>query len=126
MKLQFVADGSPDCPLIRLYEFHAAEAVRLKGLFDRLADGSLTGVWLHEQTDIEPVDGCQLHLRVDSWDIGIVQKSASTFECSLTPKRWSDVAALAEPFCKAVRANTYQWLNEDGEISLLLSPDGGW
>jgi hypothetical protein len=126
MKLQFLADGSPDCPLIRLYDFQAAESVRLKTLFERLANGSLGYVSLHQQPGIEPIDGCQLNLHVGKRDTGIVQTAGSFFECSLSPERWSDVAALAEPFCEAARPNSYQWLNEDGEISLLLSPDGKW
>jgi len=63
MKLQFLADGSPDCPLIRLYDFQATDAVKLKELFDRLADGS-PNIPLHEQKGIESVDGCRLNLRV--------------------------------------------------------------
>jgi hypothetical protein len=126
MKLQFLPDGSPDCPLIRLYDFEAADVVRLKELFDSLAAGSRTDISLHEQKGIEPVGGCQLKLRVGKRDTGIVQKGPFTFECDLTPARWADVASLTEPFGEAAEANTYQWLNEDGQISLLLSPNGTW
>ncbi len=126
MKLQFLPDGSPDCPLIRLYDFEAAAALRLKELFDCLAVGSRTSISLHEQNGIEPVDGCQLNLRVGKRDTGIVPKGPFTFECDLTPEGWADVALLIEPFCEAAKANTYQWLNEDGQIALLLSPAGTW
>ena len=126
MKLQFLPEGSLDCPLIRLYDFEAADALRLKGLFDGLATGSRTEVSLHEQMGMEPVDGCRLSLRVGKRDTGIVQKGPFTFVCDLTPLRWADVASLTEPFCKAAEANVHQWLNEDGQISLLLSPDGKW
>ncbi len=126
MKLQFLPDGSPDCPLIRLYDFEAADVLRLKGLFDSLAAGSRTEISLHEQQDIEPVDGCQLNLRVGNGDTGIVQKGPFTFECDLTPARWADVASLTEPFGEAAEASTYQWLNNDGQISILLSPNGMW
>ena len=126
MKLQFLPDGSRDCPLIRLYDFEAAEVLRLKELFDSLAVGSRTDISLHEQKGIEPVDGCQLNLRVGKRNTGIVQKGPFLFECDLTPARWADVASLTEPFDEAAEANTYQWLNEEGQISLLLSPDGKW
>ena len=126
MKLQFLPDGSRDCPLIRLYDFDQEEVLRLKESFDHLADGSATSVLLHEQAGVEPIDRCQLILRTGKRDAGVVQSGASTFECTLSPERWSDVAALAESICAAVRQNTYQWLNEDGEISLLLSRDGRW
>ena len=126
MKLEFLANGSPDCPLIRLYDFQAADALRLKGLFDSLANGSRTNISLHEQPGIESVDGCQLSLQVDNRNTGIVQKRSLRFECRLTQARWSDLVSLADPFCKAVQPNTFQWLSEDGEISLLLSSDGRW
>jgi len=126
MKLQFLPDGSPDCPLIRLYDFEAAEVRELKDLFDSLAAGSRTDISLHEQKGIESVDGCQLNLRVGSRDTGIVQKGPFAFECDLTPARWADVASLTGTLGEPAEANTYQWLNEDGQISLLLSPNGMW
>jgi hypothetical protein len=60
MKLQYLAYGSADCPLIRLYDFQTADGVRLKALFDKLAGSSSTLIALDEQTGILPVDGCQL------------------------------------------------------------------
>lgn len=97
MKLQFLPDGSADCPLIRLYDFEAANAMRLKELFDCLAIGSRMDISLHEQKGIEPVDGCQLNLRVGKRDIGIVQRGPFTFECDLSPAGWAEVASLTEP-----------------------------
>jgi hypothetical protein len=126
MKLQFLADGAQDCPLIRLYEFQTTDAARLKALFDSLADGSRTEVSLVEEIDVESIDGCQLDLRVGARDVGVVQIGSLSFECVLTATRWFDVASLTEPFCKAAEANTFQWLNEDGPISLLLSASGAW
>jgi hypothetical protein len=126
MKLQFLAEGSPDCPLIRLYEFQVDEVRRLKDMFDSLANGCRTKIFLHRENDIEPVDGCQLNLRVGQRNSGIVQKGPLTFEWSLTEARWSDVALLVQPFCEAPKAGTYQWLNADGRISLLLSSTGTW
>ncbi|HUA02047.1 MAG TPA: hypothetical protein VMB02_17045 [Candidatus Aquilonibacter sp.] len=126
MKLEFLADGSPDCPLIRLYGFQTADAQRLKELFDCLAAGSRTNVSLHEQLGIEPVAGCRLNLQIGKQNIGIVRKGPLNFELILTAAGWSDMASLAEPFCEAAQPNAYQWLNEDGEISLLLSPNGEW
>jgi hypothetical protein len=126
MKLAFLADDSPVCPLIRLYDFQSADAQRLKELFDCLATGSRANISLQDVPGIEPVDGCQLNMRVDNCNTGIVQKGPFVFECSLTQARWSDVGSLTEPFCEVARPNSYQWLNQEGEISFLLSPDGRW
>jgi hypothetical protein len=127
MKLEFLASGSPDCPLIRLYDFDMAAAVRLREVFRRLSDASLPSAPLHEQLGIEAIDGCRLDLRLGGRDRGIVQTTPSSFECILTAEGWSKVVDLMEPFCDSVgKPRHYQWLNEDGEVSLLLSPLGSW
>src|SRR5437867_3317880 len=40
MKLEFLADGSQDCPLIRLYDFDFEEAVSLRQIVASLSDGT--------------------------------------------------------------------------------------
>ena len=46
MKLDYLKDGSDDCPLVRLYEFDGAEARRLRQTFTALADGAVEQVGL--------------------------------------------------------------------------------
>ena len=41
MKLEYLAEGSRDCPLFRLYEFNQAEARTLRNLAKSLATGEL-------------------------------------------------------------------------------------
>jgi len=41
MKLEFLASGSPDCSLIRLYEFNAKEAYDLRRITLQLARWTL-------------------------------------------------------------------------------------
>jgi hypothetical protein len=125
VKLQFLAYGAPDCPLVRLFAFDTTEAKQLKQIFDSLASGSRDSISL-EQPLIHSVDGSQLTLRIGTQDAGVLQRTRSDFECLLTDEGWANVAFLAEPFCRSAEPNRYQWLNEDSEISLLLSPDGGW
>ncbi len=126
MKLEFLADGSPDCPLIRLYEFEKAEVIHLKELLDSLANGTRLSVSLHEEPGIEPIDGCRLDLVVSSRNAGIVPKGDRIFECALDKDRWSDLAWLANPLCGSEESRRFQWLNEDGPVALLLSDDGRW
>jgi hypothetical protein len=127
MKLEFLASGAPDLHLIRLFDFRMSEALRLREVFNRLATGSLMGTSLEEEVEIEAIGGCQLDLRVGRRDCGVLQTSPLGFECVLTADRWSDAAYLMDPFCESEKpGGTYQWLNEDGPISLLLSPDGSW
>ena len=127
MKLEFLESGSPDCPLIRLYDFDNPAALWLTASIRALAGGPTQHIPLHDQSGINPVQGCQLDLRLGSHNGGIVQTSPNAFECVLTSEGWAKVADLIEPFCRTEDGKEqYQWLNEDGPISLLLSQTGRW
>ena len=126
MKLEFLVDGSPDCPLIRLYAFDQSEVLRFKDLISTLSLGKATNVSLHEQSWIDPVDGCKLEMSLGKRDRGIKQVDPSRFECVLTEEGWTDVAFLLEPFCAKELPTGYQWLEERGQVSLLISPSGSW
>jgi hypothetical protein len=126
MKMEFLPDGSDDCPLIRLYEFDRAEAVWLREIFDSLANGSRQHLSLHDEPRIEAVGGCQLELRLGRREVGIPKAKRMRFEFTLSPEGWADVASLMDPFCESEDVNGYQWLNERGAVSLLLSPSGEW
>ena len=125
MKLEFLPDGSPDCPLIRLYEFDRPEAWRLREIVNRLASGSHQTIALHEEKWVAPLGGCKLDLCLAAEDLGVLQTAPLTFQCALTADRWFDVACLVQPFSETDQSG-FQWLNEDGKISLLLSRDGKW
>jgi hypothetical protein len=127
VKLEFLESGSPDCLLIRLYGFDIPAALRLVALFRALADRSQQHIRLHHQLGVEDIQRCQLDLALGDRDLGIKQTSPTTFECILTSEGWAEVAALTEPFCEAGDSSErYQWLNEDGKVSLLLSSTGRW
>ncbi len=126
MTLEFLANALSDRSLIRLYGFDRTGVMRLREAFRTLSTGSRESIPLHAEWWIEPVEECTLDLRVGPRDLGVVQRAPSKFECILTPDTWTDMISLVDPFCESASANSYQWLSEDGEISLLLSPDGQW
>jgi len=127
MRLEYLPDGSLDCPLIRLYDFDAAAATRLLRLVISLSDGSVGRIILDERQEITVVDGCKLALVAAGSDYGVVKmESSNQFECVLTPASWANVAGLIEPFCEPGASNGFQWLDETSGISLLLSVDGLW
>jgi hypothetical protein len=125
MKLEFLADGSPDCPLLRLYDFHHEEAANLHRILKSLGNGFRESVQLDEEHGFQAVSGCRLTLQVDKHNLGLVQTAPRIFHCALTNESWDWMAELVEPFCKP-EGNGYQWLNEEGAISLLLSKTGHW
>ncbi|MBI5687441.1 MAG: hypothetical protein HZC54_20400 [Verrucomicrobia bacterium] len=125
MKLDYLKDGSDDCPLIRLYEFSSVEIQRLRQSFERLANGTAKHVALDEATPVESVDGTRLTFIRDERDRGVVLSSPQSFDMILSPEGWQRCVGLLDPFCETSRG--YQWLCDDvGQIPLLLSSDGAW
>ena len=125
MKLEYIADGGHDTPLIRLYDFGRAEAIMLRGLVLDLHSGRRIRASLHDVGGIVPVGGCRLTFAVGSRDEGVIEQSGE-FTCSLTRDGWSRMADLMKPFCEHVEPNRFQYLDESSGITLLLSVDGCW
>jgi hypothetical protein len=125
VKLEYIAEGSQDCPLIRLYAFDQPGILRLREIAEALANGSAQIVTLHDQPRIEPIGPCELTLQSDFRDTGVSQIAPSKFECRLTPSIWENVKYFIDPFCEP-GPGQYQWLSEQGKISLLLSKSGSW
>ena len=126
MKIEYLADGFPDCPLIRLYNFAPSEAAQLRAAFASLADGADAHLELTDLPFIVPVADCALNLRVNDRDRGIVRVGPSAFELVLTNEAWREITEKVDPFTEPLVGECYQWLNEDSGISLLLSPTGTW
>jgi hypothetical protein len=126
MKLEYLAEGSPDCPIIRLYDFTESEAKQFHSLVTALASTTVERVEVHRLEFVEAVDGCRLTLVNRSWDQAVFQKAKpAEFECGFTPGTWDNVACLVEPFTKG--ACGFQWLaGVPGEATILLSPYGQW
>jgi hypothetical protein len=125
MRLEYLPDGSPDCPLIRLFDFTPADAARLRAAIADLACGRAERVAIHDLPGVVPVGGCELVLLRRSWDQAVVRVGPSAFECRFTAGTWDNVAGLVEPF--AAGCTGYQWVaGSPGEASLLLSDSGQW
>jgi hypothetical protein len=125
MKLEYLA-GAGDHPLIRLYDFTPAQAVRLQAALLELASGAAERVEVHRLAWVARVGGCRLTLFRQTWDQAIVQRAEpADFECGFTAATWDNVAGLLEPFAQG--AVGFQWLaGMPGEAALLLSVTGQW
>jgi hypothetical protein len=125
MKLEYLAAGSKDCPLIRLYSFTPAEAGQLLADVTELSSGAVERVEVDRLPFVQPVGGCRLALVRTIWDRAIVKVGSSAFECGFTLGTWDNVAALIEPFARGTFG--FQWLADlPGEATLLLSVSGQW
>ena len=71
------------------------------------------------------MEGCQLTLRSGPRNLGVVQRLPMRFDCVLERDAWHEMAGRTEPFCESTEGADHQWLNRNGEISLLLTPNGG-
>jgi|SRR5579863_2528274 len=125
MKLEYIHSGSQDCPLIRLYEFNAAEIASLRALVKSLAGGSLQSIVVDELEGVEAIRGCRMTLRLGMRDEGARHGEVDHFECVLTSLKWHNIEDLLEPFSES-NSNGFQWLDRSGPISLLISRDGRW
>jgi hypothetical protein len=125
VKLEYLPEGSPECPLIRLYDFGQSEAKQLKELVKSLATGDRENVALHNVAWVESVGGCSLNLRRGNRNQGIPQSQTLGFECVLSSDGWSNVEGLLELFCES-NTTGFQWLTNGGRVALLISRSGQW
>jgi hypothetical protein len=126
MRLEFLAEGSRDCPLIRLYAFAPAAVLKLRELINSLAASQTQTVSLDEQLWIDPIADLKLQFCLEPRDKGIVSIGTGKFKCTLSPEGRLEMADLLAPLSEETRAEGYQWLNCDGDVALLISYDGKW
>jgi hypothetical protein len=125
MKLDYVAIGSSECPLIRLYDFTSIEAEQLHAAIADLASGARKRIEAHRLTFVEAIGGCRLGLVCRDWGQGVIQVRPQEFECGFTTGTWDNIAGLVAPFGQ--NANGFQWLaGVPGEAALLFSATGDW
>jgi hypothetical protein len=119
MKLSFVPDGSPDSPLLIVSHPSKEDLAALREAARDLGSGRRDQAVVGAASDSE----VSLVLRVTERDIGI-RMTPPSFECLLRRWRWSNIEGLIEPFLSGTSG--FQWLDDSGEVSLLLSPGGTW
>ncbi|HKQ85923.1 MAG TPA: hypothetical protein VJS43_04040 [Candidatus Acidoferrales bacterium] len=124
MKIEYLADGAPECPLIRLYDFDQVQARKLRGLIASMVAGERQSVALQDEKWAEPLAGCHLALCVGSRNNGVRQASGLRFEWVLNLDGWSNVERLLKPFSES-DTDGIQWLN-DSAIAVLISRNGHW
>jgi hypothetical protein len=121
MKLDFLPDGAEDCPLVRIWGFLPVEARLLHEAVTRLAGGQAESVEVHSQPGVEPIDGCQLTLRVGPDDRGVYALiGGNSFECLLCPAlpRFLLATAIANDRRGSTRISS----KEAGEVFLCGPP----
>ena len=130
LKVEFLAEGSPDCPLVRLYGVDATGFARLHGLAQALSGSSSLRYDLATDACFDLVNTDTFVLSNESG--GGAQATAGGFEWSLERYDWQTVAMLLEPLID-LDAGGFQWLDQlsglpaDGlPVLASRSPDGRW
>ena len=125
MKLEYLADGSADCPLLRLFEFSRAEIRRLRDACQQLANRESHAWALHVQPWVAPVGGCEFTWRLSSRDEPVrTLEDGRTFELAQSAEAWLEMSDLLAPFMDSVAG--YQWLVQGSGVNVLISHDGKW
>jgi hypothetical protein len=125
MKLEYLPEGAPECPLIRLFEFNWSDVYELKQLVKGLVTGDRRDVALHDELWLESVGRCRLNLRVGKRKHGIGQVGPLQFECVFTSSEWGNLEGLLEPFSES-DSSGFQWLTTSGSVVQLISRSGRW
>ena len=84
MKLEYLAEGAQDCPLIRLYHFNQIEILKLKTLVKSLCTGDVQSVALQDELWVEAVGECRLALKSGNENQGVRRVSDLKFEWVLS------------------------------------------
>jgi hypothetical protein len=77
MKIEYIASGAIDMPLIRLYDFGRDGAFTLHLAVNDLASGVRDQVELRGLPGMESLGGCRLSLHVGSQDPGVVEQGTN-------------------------------------------------
>jgi hypothetical protein len=135
MNVDFLEEGSMDCPLIRIYGANTSEFSLLHRSVQQLAGAEDTSCPIHKLPGF--YSDCRLTAFSSAVDIGIRKIGKELiFDWTLTPNKWSFIAGFLEPFALGSGVGAFQWLSgkearqglDGGEISLLVinSDDGRW
>ena len=137
MNLDFLEEGSPDCPLIRIYGTDHDDHRRLIRAIAALAAGTVERLPIQELPGFGADPNFELILSIAANDEGVSRHGQSLhFIWALTSAKWHIVEGLARPLADCESAGAYQWLAgpearyglDVGSASVLLSNthDGHW
>jgi len=125
MRLEFLADGADECPLLRFYGWGDGEVTLLREAAEQLATGASRSIEFHRLPFIEAVGDIEFTWVADPWDRGVlVLQDKRSFVMQLSPEIWSDVVEIIRPFEQ--NAVGFNWLLAVTEVEVLLSFSGQW
>jgi hypothetical protein len=128
MRIEFLPDGSHDCPAILLHGCPSAGAEALINTFRSLAEGQQTELALHQLPNLTTVGDIQVFATNANGTAGVQQLSALVFRWRQDREGWLEVAELAEPVAHGdPREGTrFQYLERNGKVNVIISTHRAW
>jgi hypothetical protein len=111
MKLEYIPEGSSDCPLIRISDTSVEDISVLLDTWTSLSRQVGVELPLGLLEGMTAKDNCELVCSAGERSTGVQRQVDSRFLCTLTRAAWERVGRLTEPFLK--QQTGYQWLIED-------------
>lgn len=137
LRMEYLEEGSDDCPLIRIYGTEAAGYSSLRHEIHCLSEEAERTCRLHQLPGVLAFSNCTLTMSSSTNDEGVRQVGRGfDFTWRLSPAKWFIVAGLIEPFAGKIPLGVFQWLSGNearhgldmGKISVLISYSrtGSW
>src|SRR4051812_40609473 len=127
MKLQFLPAGSTGAPLIRFFDFDSTEAQLLSVALSQLAERQTDTLAIHTLPFITFFEPFELTAMLDDRERNpdteysiIAGSTTSSFIWRGTSDEWRNVCELIARFTIQCDINSYEWLNEDLGVQLLM------
>ena len=124
MKIEFIADGVQDAPVMLIHSGTPQFTSVLRDACLSLSNSTDDSVALHDLEGIE-CEGITITAQAAKRSAGMVQIGPNSFQWSLTPLWWENVTGLLEPFCESM-FNGHQYLDNKGEITVIISTNRAW
>lgn len=119
--------------MIRLFDFDTAEVSQLWAELQKLAQGEVQQVAIHQLPFVTVFNEVELTAIVDDrvrdprTEYAILGSAqSSSFIWRGTPEEWRLTCAAVEPFTDHCDVNSYAWLTDDLGTMLLMSSSGSW
>jgi hypothetical protein len=130
MKVEYIGEGSHDCPLIAIFGTSTADFARLRAAAEGLANGSFTKSELQEFEGFHLVNIRSFTMAAGQGSEGLYHRDGASFLWVLPGEKWKIVSGLIEPFTRWRSGSpVHQWLYggearlglNSSEISIVIS-----